>query len=407
MKKIIITLLLVLCSAEGFCYGHLRDLFVKNSSGQDVPSNHYLVHKFLTRDALSYCTYPSPNDWEYPLSDEMLSVYFEAAFREWTHGTADYLEKSGRAEEFKDIILLLNKPFQLINKGQCRREWTEKADIEIVADVQRKDLKDIGAFYERRGQFGGDSMIGIVYTDYKTYHSLREKKKAKVQDYFEQTLADTDHDKLSLEKVIRNNYFSFSIRDWKIIDKERYGYSDYVYGVMLHEVGHGFGLADECFDEHQRFEQRNPLGGKMLWVGHNFDEPYSTPYVGNGIMSYSMNKKRTADDVMGLITILDRLTQTKRIIYPLLSDSRVPEVGAIVNGVYKYPPIKKKRTAFRMHRELFSKGKPHIVHFKIYGKYIFKQYFEPVPGYLKKHKGLTKEQELQRQEVIKMLQTLQ
>lgn len=407
MRKIIITLLLICCSAEGFCFGHLRDLFTKDSLGHPFPAKHYLTHKFLTRDSISYCTYPSPSDWEYPLSNEMLSVYFEAAFREWTRGTAAYLAKSGRAEEFEDIIALLNKPFELVNKGQCREEWDEKADIEIVADVQRKDLKNIGAFFVGKSQFGSDAMVGIVLSSYKTYQALDEKRKAKVQDYFAQTLAGTDENKLPLEKVIKNFHSPIGIGAVPIIKTERYSYSDYVYDTLLHEVGHAFGLADECFDENQRSEQRSLSVSRIHVSGYIFNDPYSTPYVGNGIMSYSFNAKRTADDVMGLITILDRFTKTNRIIYPLLSDSRVPEVGAIVNGVYKYPPIKKNRTAYKFHKEYFSGGKPPFVHFKTYGKYIFKQHFEPVPGYIKKYKGLTKKQELQRQEVIKMLQTLQ
>ncbi len=302
-----------------FAFGHVGDLFLWKGEVLS-PNKHYLGYKFVHQKEITFCTKSSPADWPQPLSNELLTTYFQAAFGEWTHGTAKYLRDSGRKEEFSDVIALLEKPFRLVNLGACTHHMPRKADIEISVAPSFKNSKIAGYYKQYDMRFYSDSQIRIVFPNCQTSQNLSAKRKALVDKYIRDAAQGVfSDDNIDLKKITRDKAFSLELADWKIWDNSKRQYHDQLFTIMLHEVGHAFGLADEAINLTGKQTASGP--SKKTGNGERLNEVFRTPYRGYGLMSYNaFYRQRTADDVMGLITILDRYTGTSRIIYPLLSD---------------------------------------------------------------------------------------
>ncbi len=403
LKKWLCLFYLVLVALPAaFSYGHSGGLFLWEDN-QNKPNKNYLSYKFIHQKEISFCTKGSAEDWERPISAEILSRYFQAAFWEWTRGTAQYLRQSGRAEEFADIIALLEKPFKLVDLGVCQKNMAVKPDIEISAYPPFQSNK-AWAYYAQYGmRFGADSQIHFVYQSFKTTDDLLPQKKDVVETYIQNAAngAPTSAE-ITLDDITQDQSEFVMLGKWKIKDNYRRKYHDQLFTAMLHEVGHAFGLGDE--DKKLRVGQSSP--GPISQYGADADQRqvFRTPYFSSGLMSYNVYyARRTADDVMGLITIFDRFTGTKRIIYPLLSDEKEPEVGAIVFGQYKYPPVKKGKNALRNLKKYFIPNEYPIFNLRVYGPKVFEREFSPVPGYPAKYRHLSDVQKKELDKVKKQL----
>lgn len=384
LKRFLTVCLLLGNAFACFGYGHLGNLYNQRNKERYLPNKKYLSYKFIYEDDVSFCTEESSSRRNKFVSHEVLAQYFKIAFWEWTRGTAEYLQNSGREEEFADIISVLKKPFKLTYLGPCREDAKEKADIEIRSNHCHK-IK-VSAYYSQYySPFHNNSSICFIKHDFDRY-----KKYVK---------------KLPIDKAFTS--VAQRVRMDLPIEKELLGVSDYsfrntLFVRMLHEMGHAFGLADEEASLTMRAEQRFNLGivnTSKQPEGIFGAEAFSTPYTGYGIMSSVYEMQRTADDVMGIITIFDRLMDKERIIYPLLSDYKKPLVGAIVNGNYVFPPLKKHARAKDWYWRYFSRRPFSFWTLERYGDDVFEREFDPVTL-----RSLKEIQNQQQQEIIYSLQ---
>ncbi len=386
-KWVIAAFLLTGIFPQVWAYGHLGNLFLWENN-QNTPNTKYLSYKFIHQKEISFCTKGSPEDWQKPISAEVLSRYFQAAFWEWTRGTAQYLRQSGRGEEFADVIALLEKPFKLVDLGVCQKEMSVRPDIEISASSSFQNKT--AAYYNQSGmRFGGDSHIRFLSPSLKTSEDLLPRKRNLVEAYIQSAAEGTPKPAgITLDDITQNQAERVVIGKWTAKDNYRRKYHNQLFTTMLHEVGHAFGLTDQ--DKQLRSVQSSP--GPLSQYGAHGEQRqvFRTPYISYGLMSFNFYyARRTADDVMGLITIFDRFTGTKRIIYPLLSDQKKPEVGAIVFGQYKYPPLKKGKGALRLFKKYFTANDYPLFNLRAYGPKVFVREFSPVEGYPAKYRRLS------------------
>ena len=270
-------------------------------------SDKYLIYKFVKSDTINYCTYGS----EPMTQDKYLSLFFEAAFRYWTLGSAQMLESSDRKNEFKDIIQTLKKPFKLNYLGRCGKNTLGKADIEIISDENFCD------------DYDGHSYFSDKKTAFKSGLSICLSKKQK--DIRVTTAADLfglqiPLSKISKKRLAKGLEFLENLKNKKIAPlAPNIGHIPPSFCIMLHETGHAFGLSDEYANE------------------KNQHKNYSSPYRGDGIMNTRC--ELMPDDITGLIVLIDKTSGKERTFRPL---DNLP--GMIKDGRFLLPEDASKIT---------------------------------------------------------------
>lgn len=296
MRKLFISLALLLSPIIGFAepWGVLKD--ATSQELEDI----YLLNKFVLSDGISYCTYGSKKR----ISDKYISLFFETAFRYWTLGSAQWLENSGRNDEFKDIIQTLKKPFKLNYLGRCGSNTIGKTDIEIISDSKKCHNKDYRSFLSgENAPFKSPLFICLLeHKDSmnKRTHLLTERL----------SVSKPPIKKRKLERTYR--YMENLTKGKTQIDPSYNDFFTIPFCTMLHETGHALGLSDEYPNV------------------NNQSRIYSSPYRGDGIMNTFCALK--ADDVTGIIVLLDKITNKKRTFRPF---DNIP--GTIKNGRFIIP----------------------------------------------------------------------
>ena len=272
---------------------------LKGASSQRM-EDRYLLHKFVLSDGISYCTYGS----EEIINDEQISLFFEAAFRYWTLGSAQWLEDSGRKEEFSDIIQLLKKPFKLNYLGRCGDNTIGQTDIEIISNSEKCWDKENRSFLSVvNTPFGSPLSICLV-----TKKDFLDRKITLLIG--KRVLSMPRIKKENLDRTFR--YMSDLAKGTTQVDTAYNDFFTVPFCTMLHETGHALGLSDEYAS------------------ANNQSQKYSSPYRGDGIMNSLCFLK--ADDVTGVIVLLDKATKKERTFRPF---ENIP--GIIKNGRFILP----------------------------------------------------------------------
>lgn len=281
MKRLLLFFCLFLPSLV-FCaeYGVL-DTAVKNTSFS-------LTSRLLHYDTISYCTYSG----EMGTDQQTLSLFFEAAFRRWTLGIANYIEKSGRAEKFPFVMSFLKKPIKLDYMGQCVKNSPRRADIEIISDIGECKPRKFNEGSQVTSYFIG----GQGAKNYRPFVSRSaicidikfSPKEARARLQF-------DSPKMNLFKISEKRYKAVEEYIENLAKgiitpaPEDLKYHE-VFFIMTHEVGHAFGLADEYYGA------RNICHNGLI-----------TPYRGEGIMN--RNFLISPDDVNGMILAIHSIAR--------------------------------------------------------------------------------------------------
>ncbi len=293
-----------------------------------------LAEKFIDQDTITYCvSLGGANPEQAVMSLDDLAEQFEIAFREWTVGVANTIENSPRAEELKDISKLLRKKVELKNIGLCNEKFVDRTvrgnQLRYFTIPFNETQPDFGIFNsfdkcipsmnkEQQAAYGSNAEIPLAFSfkegpfRYLCIHkgdwnSSRMSGPRKAFDEYKKTNAE----KLNCKFNSREQTFP----------------------MILHEVGHHFGLGDE-YDPTDTASQNKKR-----------EKTYSvyTKEPGYGIMNFGT--EITWDDIEGLITSFDQLTGTKRTINPTLRDIKFKKgkVAIIMDGkeVYVNSPAEK------------------------------------------------------------------
>lgn len=283
MKAFFISAAVVL--SFGICANALYWSRSENIQEGDAP---LLSEKLAAKQTVfTFCVSPGKNvSTEY--SEEELILHIRAAFKRWTLGGAATLKKHPRAKEFKDIIKLLSTKIKLQYLGLCNiDELGSSKPIRQgqpdIALVKGRCFGDTAFFVPGKHPF-------ICLGDPVVNTARAEATKDCFAAYASGSKAVYNCRLDDIKKGDKT--FPQSIR------------------VVTHELGHAFGLDDEYFIKDKK---RTPKS--------------STVNRGDGIMSHE-SQDINLDDIEGLITILDKYTQTKRTINPSLAH----QDGAVKDG---------------------------------------------------------------------------
>lgn len=301
MKRFLFTLIALstasLCFADPFA--HLNDI-------PEQKTNTVLAEKLINFDTITYCIAAPDAPKASNLPEEDLNNRIRLAFKEWTYGIALRIRAAGRAEEFKDILAVLEKNINLKRLPACDvsehpkfkqlypdyKSYPQTADISVIRSTKycREAMGNHSDFFTYDASFGGPficlenyhlNMSAYTPSDYlPTLFTTREKQLA----YYAPKMLKT----LPYAKYTTQDQYDL----WQTNRLFFYDDEPTFFAVITHEFGHAFGLADE-YDDDDR------------------DAYYSTTKHGEGLMRYSYGNM-SCDEVDGMITLLDRFSNTKR-----------------------------------------------------------------------------------------------
>lgn len=299
MKKIFFLIALIVCSL----WANAGEWGLLNQTINPRYRKTTLIFKFIKNESISYCTYSEKTF----LDEKYLSLFFEASFRYWTLGVAQWLENSPRKEEFEDIIQTLSKPFKLNYLGQCGKDTKGKTDIEIIADNKICRKTEGTAAYCLFNENENRSPISICTFD--------KNKDVRFKAILEIINLEIPIDKIRKNKFSETLEYLTQLKRGEISplsDKAKYIPPSFC--RILHETGHAFGLSDEY---------KGPV---------NHHATYSSPYRGTGVMN--MECELTSNDITGMIVLIDNIKNKKRTFTPL---EDLP--GIIKDGIFITPEI--------------------------------------------------------------------
>ncbi|WP_428897967.1 hypothetical protein Dip518_000154 [Parelusimicrobium proximum] len=269
MKKYILPFVTLLFSAP------LLAAPMSHLSGFEEDKNTFLAYKLIDpyKTDYNFCVEAAPD-----VKTDKIIKRTKQAFYDWTLGIAEIIRKSGRTEEFADIIEILAKPVNLQMDSACERAVAQnrfnstitqraviadKYDLILLVDPLSFKGRNFGitktlAFFSRDIQQGNP---GIAIPGEKTAKNF-------------------------------NNYLMLKTAQ----------------SVFTHEMGHAFGLGDQY---------KKGAG--------NSDALYSTFKQRRSIMNEA--NSLSCDDADGIITLIDRARGQKRTFASLCRDGVVFKNG--------------------------------------------------------------------------------
>ncbi len=315
MRKIFIPLFLLLsasfCQADPFA--HLNDI-------QEQPRSTFIADIIQKTDTVTYCIASAEDpSW---IEDSALNEQVLAAFKEWTFGIALRIRAAGRAEEFKDLLPILEKNINFKRLPSCdiskHQGFTaiypeyktnpQTADVTIIiSEKYCKDyLKHMTSFFT------------YDYKDAPPFMCLFQWKvnpyTYKQSDYLPTALNDKDNALAAsmpqtIKDIAYNKAYTKARQDSLWAANRLFYYDDEptYFSLVAHELGHAFGLADE-------------------YENNSRDASFSTKTRGEGLMRHGYSPI-TCDEVDGMITLTDRFSDTKRTFKSFCNDTTYFENG--------------------------------------------------------------------------------
>ena len=253
MKKSIFTFLFTVfaCAPNAPGMAHLMNL--------DLEDPNHIIKKLKTRTTLNFCIEifdkAENSGTYYNLTESAL----RGSFTEWTIGIAFKIRDAGRRQEFEDILPILEKNFEI--------------NIEPCSQLKTYDL-------------------ALAVFDNEDYSRMPpEVYRAR---YFE----EGRHPEIQMRKRLFERDAAIQFGTVGFGKKP-----DPLYPVIMHELGHHFGLADQY-----------KLGNSsMQYASHK-----SRPTIMD--KQKKRNKKIMCDDIDGIVTLMDRFYDTGRTFYSLCGD---------------------------------------------------------------------------------------
>ena len=311
MRRLIATFLLVtgtLVNLQAEPYSHMDEIATQPKT--------FLAYRLLTADSIRYClAVPAEKIWQ--VTPQEADTLIRAALREWTHGIALRIRQAGRAEEFPDILAVLEKPLTLSNVPGCEslanptHKWISssntKADIVFLVSSKQceRKFKETASFYSPaeknrlpliclQAQQNENPLQEISFQEYVPMADTKEGANILQQRFalFDTVAKGGYSTETQQELWETNRFFSY--------DRPT------LFATIAHELGHAFGLRDEYLDERP--------------------EDYASKQPGTGIMQ-RLYDPISCDEVDGMITLLDRLNNTSRTFRSFCSNRNVLENG--------------------------------------------------------------------------------
>ncbi len=234
-------------------------------------------------DNISYCTYTGVDGTD----SESLSLYFKAAFNRWTLWVADYIEKSGRAEEFPYAMQILKKPVTFHYLGECSTQKAE-ADIALLSGVEGCTPKEGNHFI---GTSHTINPVGNKVVPLSTYNAqsaiciaYKLSKKDETKRIYAVSRTRTATMKIAAERYELGEQFIQNLAEGIVTSEPEYLEFHNIFYAVSHEMGHAFGLSDE------------------YKVSNHTQDGTASPYRGDGLMARPANM--TDDDINGMIVLI-------------------------------------------------------------------------------------------------------
>ncbi len=286
-------------------YSHLEEV-------SSPAAARFLAQKIIEQDTLTYCiSIPEEKQKNSATADE-LALMLQSALREWTHGIALRIRQAGREKEFQDIMAILEKPLSLQRLSSCdltQHPLLVKTYPGINTAGKKADINLIFA-PEYCAAFSGNinSFFVLNYKNTAPFiclsggyaNSLRPPEKGEYFPSLAQVASNGGaqkdrelvyHSPRLFEQIATGKYSRQQQQDfWRL--NRLFEYDGHTFfDILVHELGHAFGLADEYVaDRPRQFASLQP-GQGLMREGY---EPIS------------------CDEVDGMITLLDRLQNKQR-----------------------------------------------------------------------------------------------
>lgn len=308
MKRILL-ILAFLCGAPLLSYAapysHIEEI-------AEVGAERFLAKKLLTQSAITYCVSIPEQKQKMLATEDELALMTESALREWTYGIALRIRQAGRANEFQDILSVLEKPLSLQRVSVCDLSKHpaissvypqldpngEKADLTILFAPQYcTQLKgEINSFFV----FDYKDTTPFICLNGRHSNSVRPPQK---DDYFP-SLAQPkpENAPLSNKDLVFNSpsWFKRVAQGGYTAEEQAYfwrlnrlfEYDGHTFfDILVHETGHAFGLADEYLPSRPKRYASTEAGGGLM------KDAYQTI---------------SCDEIDGMITLLDRFSGKQR-----------------------------------------------------------------------------------------------
>lgn len=294
--------LLLICfcwaAAYGAPHGHLQEMHTTPEL--------FLVSRVAKSQPITFCATFSEQykaslqkrnqDWKQ--EKDVFLLHINAALRAWTQGTASYIRQAGRAQEFADLLPLLDNA-QFVQMKNCNLsaepemaplfpedQQGKKADLAffLAPDYCGTLSNRVISFYFERLPFGP---FICVYPD-KHLSLLTPATDLRVKAMLR---SDEDRALSAQSNAILHQTAAGKATDqtwpqlWKL---DRFVSVDEggLFSLLVHEIGHAFGLADE-------------------YTLKDIDPVYASLETHPGVMQRLFDRAGCSE-ADGLITLLDR-----------------------------------------------------------------------------------------------------